>query len=98
MLERQKKTGYFGDYGVNKVVLFDNYMLGPDAETAKAAWGKYVHERSDRRKLEAAILSELSRHDFQKVILEHLTGEFFGTYKWLLDEMNAEQLRRGKIL
>ena len=50
MLEWQK-NGFFGAYGVNKVVIFDKFLHGPDYRTAREAWEKFTQGRKDRRRL-----------------------------------------------
>jgi hypothetical protein len=79
MLDWQKKTGYFGSYGVNKKVVFDNFISGPEAREVKKAWAQYAGTKSNRKLLEDNVVKQLDAYGYTKWVVQAFTGQLFGT-------------------
>jgi hypothetical protein len=91
MLDWQKIHGYFGAYGPDKQVLFDNYQLGPDpyhkvmldCATVKSAWEEFAGNRQDREELQKDILQELYGYGYTRWLVYSLVGQHLWDYKIL---------------
>ena len=81
MLNWQKQCGFFGTYGVNKQVIFDNFIYGPDAKTVKASWEQYTKGPTDKQKLQVNIVRTLSAKGYASWIVDSMTGQVSGTYQ-----------------
>jgi len=90
MLDWQKKNGFFGAYGVEKRVIYDNFVHGPDAQVVRAALQKFAAEPGQREQLESEMVNRLSGHGYSEVILKAFAGQLFGTYKPSLGEIEKK--------
>jgi hypothetical protein len=81
MLDWQKRNGFFGAYGVNKKVVFDNFIHGPDAETVRAAWKRYTQGRGHPTELQTRIVTRLTSLGYVEPVVSSLPGQLFGTHK-----------------
>jgi hypothetical protein len=80
MLNWQRKCGFFGTYAVNKQVIYDAFLHGPDSRTVKAAWELYTNGRPDQQKLQSTIVGLLSTKGYTDWIVKSITGQVFGSY------------------
>jgi hypothetical protein len=81
MLDWQKVNGFWGAYGVNKQVIYDRFMHGPDYQTVKTAWQQYVKDGVARGDLEKKIVADLSGLGYSPQLVNSFTGQLFGTYR-----------------
>lgn len=79
MLKWQKINGFFGAYGVEKKIVFDNFIHGPDAKTVQGAWSRFTQNRSDKPQLQSALVNALSTGQFTAWVVDDFTGQLFGT-------------------
>ena len=80
LLAWQKVNGFWGAYGVNKQVIYDRLMHGPDFATAKTAWEQYTHGRA-KDDLEKQITAHMLAQGYGPQLVTSFTGQLFGTYQ-----------------
>jgi hypothetical protein len=94
LLGWQNVNGFWGAYGVNKQVIYDRFMHGPDYLTVKSAWEQFVKERKDQKQIQASVVKSLSDHGYTPWIVASFTGQFFGTYQVKNGEIEKKIFRK----
>jgi hypothetical protein len=79
MLDWQKSNGFFGAYGVDKKIVFDNYIYDEDAQMVRSAWQKGVRDAKERKSLEAEVTNRLLAAGYKESVVRAMTGQLFGT-------------------
>lgn len=79
MLDWQKSNGFFGAYGVDKKIVFDNYIYDEDAQMVRSTWQKGVGDTKERKSLEAEVTNRLLAAGYKESVVRAMTGQLFGT-------------------
>jgi hypothetical protein len=78
-LNWQKTNGFFGAYGVDKKVVFDNYIYNDDSRIVRESWQKAVQDQQDRKQLESSIAEQFIAQGYKDFVVKAITGQLFGT-------------------